>query len=705
MIPPIDACHWPLARAGEALEALALAAGLPGSPGTAGAFGSSGANGSAAANDLEALAQSMGLEAERLVLANADLVATLRHAGPTLLRAGPAAAPWIVAILETGRARARVIAPDHAIRTVPLDALHDALLRDTEEVHAPRVDAIVRRLPLAPARQGAVRAALLREQIKALPRDLGWSLRLSPSAPFLAQLRRAGIARALRAMTAAHAGSFAVSLVAWWVIGRGALTGHLDRGRLCAWALLVAMLIPIRVLTTWQQGLASIGVGMLLKQRMLLGALKLDPDTIRHQGMGHLLGRILEVDAVEDLGFHGGLVSVVALIELAITVPVLAMGPSGLASVLLFFAWLALAGVLLGRFAVRWLAWSRARHTMTNDLVEGMLGHRTRIAQEPPADWHQGEDRALAAHLEHLRGLDRLGAWITGWLPRGWLVVGMASLMPALGSTAGVLPEKLAVGLGGVLLARAALMRLASGLTSLTGALSAWQHARPLFHAAARPEPGDGREAERGPAAADIVLDARNLVFRYRPGAPPVLRDVTFRIHARDRVLLEGPSGEGKSTLGSLLAGLRAPESGLLLLDGLDRTTRGARGWRRHIAAAPQFHENHVLSNTFAFNLLMGRDWPPRKEDLALADTLCRELGLGPLLDRMPGGLMQRVGETGWQLSHGERSRLYMARALLQRADLLILDESFASLDPETLARALRCVLDRAPALVVMAHP
>ena len=71
----------------------------------------------------------------------------------------------------------------------------------------------------------------------------------------------------------------------------------------------------------------------------------------------------------------------------------------------------------------------------------------------------------------------------------------------------------------------------------------------------------------------------------------------------------------------------------------------------------------------------------------------------------MPAGLLQMIGESGWQLSHGEKSRLYIARALLQGADLIILDESFAALDPENLRRALRCVLDRSPALLVIAHP
>jgi ATP-binding cassette subfamily B protein len=123
------------------------------------------------------------------------------------------------------------------------------------------------------------------------------------------------------------------------------------------------------------------------------------------------------------------------------------------------------------------------------------------------------------------------------------------------------------------------------------------------------------------------------------------------------------------------------------------------------VVLTPQFHENHLVTETLAFNLLMGRPWPAPMETLAEATQLCVELGLGPRLERMPAGILQMVGEGGWKLSHGEQSRVMLARAILQEADVVVLDESFAALDPETMALCLETVVRRAPALVVIAHP
>jgi ATP-binding cassette subfamily B protein len=336
-----------------------------------------------------------------------------------------------------------------------------------------------------------------------------------------------------------------------------------------------------------------------------------------------------------------------------------------------------------------------------------MVGHRTRLAQENPQQWHTGEDEALTAYMTHSQHLDRATVRLTALIPRGWLAVGLLGLLPAFvsgtGNTTG-----LAIGLGGLLLAFQALHKLAPSLQHLAGAAIAWQQVKPLFEAAARPRlTGSPTFALKpaGPANASRLIEAHRLAFRYRPQGEPILNNCHLQVQSGDRLLLEGPSGGGKSTLANLLTGLRQPESGLLLLHGLDRQTLGDAGWRQRIIAAPQFHENHVLTATFAFNLLMGRQWPPTADDMAAAQAICEALGLGELLERMPAGLMQMVGETGWQLSHGERSRLFLARALLQEADLTILDESFAALDPENLHQALRCVLDRAKTLLVIAHP
>ncbi|MDX1606593.1 MAG: ATP-binding cassette domain-containing protein, partial [Candidatus Competibacterales bacterium] len=295
---------------------------------------------------------------------------------------------------------------------------------------------------------------------------------------------------------------------------------------------------------------------------------------------------------------------------------------------------------------------------------------------------------------------------IGGLVQRGWLLLGLLGLTYPL-LTGPPSPALIAISLGGILLASQAFAQMAIGVESLVGVLSAWRQVGPLFRAATRHAsvPPEEPVTEDDTAGHRALLLGRELVFRYRDYGTPVLQGCDLRIARGDRLLLEGPSGGGKSTLAAVLAGLREPTSGLLLLRGLDRRTLGTAAWRRRVVAAPQFHDNYVLTETLAFNLLMGRGWPPTADDLEEAEAVCRELGLGELLERMPSGLQQMVGESGWQLSHGERSRLYIARALLQRAELVVLDESFAALDPVNLERALRCVLRRAPTLLVIAHP
>jgi ATP-binding cassette subfamily B protein len=420
-----------------------------------------------------------------------------------------------------------------------------------------------------------------------------------------------------------------------------------------------------------------------------------------------MLGRVVESETFEGLALSGGFLALTGLVEVGLIIPVLAGGAGGWPHAIAFLGWLALAVLWAMDYFRRLERFTDRRLGLTLDLVERMVGYRTRLVQQAPEHWHRGEDESLRDYQEVSRAMDARISWLSAFLPRAWLVLGTALLLPAL--TAGTTTGSLAVALGGNLLAYGTLVKVGGGLVALFAARVAWQQVAPV-HAAAV-EVGEVGDLASGAvssgedgAGEQPLLVAENLTFQHLPERP-LLRGVSLRLRRGDRVLLEGPSGSGKSTLLSLLAGLRRPRSGLLLLDGLDRPTLGDTLWRRRLAVAPQFHENHMFTGTLAFNLLMGRRWPARPEDLEEAEGLCRDLGLGPLLDTMPGGLRQQVGDTGWQLSHGEQSRIFLARALLQGAEVVVLDESFATLDPNNLGRALGTTLARAPTLVWIAHP
>ena len=179
--------------------------------------------------------------------------------------------------------------------------------------------------------------------------------------------------------------------------------------------------------------------------------------------------------------------------------------------------------------------------------------------------------------------MDRAAVWLVAVAPRGWLLVGVLGLSPLFVSGSAS-TATLAVALGGILLAYRAFRRLAAGVSYLAGAAITWTQAAPVFHAAARPQPIGSPAFARGPAATTTTsdghafVDGHELSFRYRDRGEPVLRACSLCVRRGDRLLLQGPSGGGKSTLVSLLTGLRVPESGLLLLDGVDQQTLGADG-------------------------------------------------------------------------------------------------------------------------------
>lgn len=659
---------------------------------------------------IEEAARRLDLEAEPAEAAYPDVESLLRGGGPALIRLRYDSLPSFLALIGGRGRRLMLLAPDGNIHRLPVDDLHRAVCKGIEQPVAAEVEALLSQTGVTGRSRARAIRSMLAERLGGVRLDGVWLIRPAPGARFAQHLRGAYLSRDGILLAASHLLQYILWLGTWWVIGKGALEGRVDMGWLIAWCLILLTIIPLRMFETWLQGRISITAGAILKQRLLNGALNLEPDETRHLGSGQLLGRVIESEAIEGLALGGGFLGVVSIIELILAMVVLSAGAGGILHVILLPLWTLVAVMIGRRYYIRRLEWTEGRLDITHTLVERMLGHRTRLAQERPGRWHRDEDREVEEYLERSKRMDGTAALLEGVIPRGWILLGLLGITPAFVAQSD--PGPLAIAIGGILLASMAFGKFVGGVANLTGAAVAWRQVSFLFNAASREKSAPSiliSGIAMGPSDArgndSALLEASDLVFRYRDQGDPVLRGCGMTMHRGDKILLEGESGGGKSTLASLLVGLREPASGLLLLHGFDRKSVGLEAWRRKIVAAPQFHENHVLMGTFAFNLLMGRRWPPKEEDLIEAETICRELGLGELLDRMPAGLMQNVGETGWQLSHGERSRLFIARALLQKAELIVLDESFGALDPETLQLALACVFRRAPSLLVIAHP
>ncbi|MEU8663769.1 ABC transporter ATP-binding protein [Actinoplanes philippinensis] len=195
------------------------------------------------------------------------------------------------------------------------------------------------------------------------------------------------------------------------------------------------------------------------------------------------------------------------------------------------------------------------------------------------------------------------------------------------------------------------------------------------------------------------VLEFRDVWFGYRPGAP-VLRGVGFTVPARGQVALVGPSGAGKSTIFALAERFYEPDRGSVLLHGRDaRFTPYAR----HRAAVGLVEQDSpLLAGTLRDNLLYGAGPVTDREiHRVLAMT-----GLTRVAAELPAGLDTPVGDHGRRLSGGQRQRVAIARCLLARPDLILLDEPTAHLDPDS-ERALTTTLHEVAevcALMVIAH-
>lgn len=180
--------------------------------------------------------------------------------------------------------------------------------------------------------------------------------------------------------------------------------------------------------------------------------------------------------------------------------------------------------------------------------------------------------------------------------------------------------------------------------------------------------------------AACLELDA--LVAGW-PGAERRFGPVTASATPGEWIVLEGPSGAGKSTTLATLLGHIPPVAGTWRLDGIDAAEWAPDDVRARVAWCPQ--EGHLFDSSIRGNLALARDRADAPSDDELHAAL-DAAGLGALLATLPDGLDTRIGPAGDRLSGGERQRLAIARTLLTRAGVVLLDEPTAHLDAATAA-------------------
>lgn len=171
-------------------------------------------------------------------------------------------------------------------------------------------------------------------------------------------------------------------------------------------------------------------------------------------------------------------------------------------------------------------------------------------------------------------------------------------------------------------------------------------------------------------------------------------------IRAGEVVAFVGPSGAGKSTIADLLMGLLAPDSGRITVDGVTLDLERLRAWREQLGYVAQ--DTFLFHDTIRENLLLAR---PGANDKQICEALELAAADG-FVARLPRGLDSTVGDRGVLLSHGERQRLALARALLRKPRLLILDEATNSLDAHNEEKILGAIegLRGELTIVMIAH-
>ena len=382
--------------------------------------------------------------------------------------------------------------------------------------------------------------------------------------------------------------------------------------------------------------------------------------------------------------------SLLALLATAIVV-------QPVASIVLVLSVLILASILRPvRTAIRTQARSAASvgmefATSLNEISQlGMEMHVFGVQEQT--------ERKVQTLIEQNESIARRLNFLKSVLPTMYVGLAYFAILGALGAISSIAISDL----GSVSAVMLIMLRSLSYGQALQVALASVSGAVP-FLSSLDDELSRYREAEL-PVGQQHVTSARfvsveNVNFGYALDTP-VLNDISFNIGPKEIVGIIGPSGGGKSTIVELLLGLRTPDSGTIRIGGQDLHTLRREEWVRKVTLVPQ--DSHLIEGSVADNIRFLRDWVS-DDDIKAA---CELANLEEDIARWDEGYERQVGSGGSGLSGGQRQRLTIARALVEKPDLLILDEPTSALDvrSESLIRTTLNNLRHETTVVIVAH-
>ncbi len=196
------------------------------------------------------------------------------------------------------------------------------------------------------------------------------------------------------------------------------------------------------------------------------------------------------------------------------------------------------------------------------------------------------------------------------------------------------------------------------------------------------------------------AIEFAHVSFRYRPGGPEALKDVSLAIRAGETIGIVGPSGSGKSTLTKLIQRLYPPGEGQVLLDGADLAHVDPAWLRSHLGVVLQ--DNLLFNRTIHENIAFANPALARAQVIEIA----RLAGADEFIDKLTQGYDTMIEERGANLSGGQRQRIAIARALATNPRILILDEATSSLDYDSeriVQRNMRRIV-KGRTVIIIAH-